>query len=126
MLKLTLLFMLGAGTIRAQETITAGQAKDFVGKEAVVCGTVASASFIAKGKGAPTLLNLDEPYPKQIFTVVIYGKDRQKFGKPESGYLKKEICVSGTIETFKGKPQIVAKDPKQIKLKAKKAQPAAR
>jgi hypothetical protein len=51
MLKLALLLMLGAGTVQAQETITAAQAKDFVGKEAVVCGTVASASFVAKGKG---------------------------------------------------------------------------
>jgi DNA/RNA endonuclease YhcR with UshA esterase domain len=26
----------------------------------------------------------------------------------------KRICVTGLIETYKGKPQIIARDPKQI------------
>jgi hypothetical protein len=28
-------------------------------------------------------LNLDQPYPREVFTVLIWGSDRAKFGTPE-------------------------------------------
>jgi hypothetical protein len=34
-------------------------------------------------KGHPTFLNLDEPNPKEVFTILIWGSDRAKFGTPE-------------------------------------------
>jgi len=45
---------------------------------------------------------------------VIFGTDREKFGQPEVKYRDKEICVTGKIEEFRGTPEIVVKDPKQI------------
>src|SRR5206468_11322213 len=36
-----------------------------------------------------------KPYPKPIFTVVIWTENRSKFGKPEEDYKGKQICVSG-------------------------------
>jgi hypothetical protein len=70
-------------SIHAQkEKLTAAEAKNHVGEKATVCGTVASTHCAEKSKGQPTFLNLDEPYPKQIFTIVIWGKDRPKFGEP--------------------------------------------
>ena len=62
----------------------------------------------------PTFLNLDQPFPQQIFTVVIFGSDRSKFGEPEKAFLNQTICATGTIEDYRGLPQIVAKEPKQI------------
>ena len=61
--------------ITAQETITAADAENYVGQKATVCGIVVSATFSGRSKGQPTFLNLDQPYPRQIFTAVIWGKD---------------------------------------------------
>jgi DNA/RNA endonuclease YhcR with UshA esterase domain len=86
--------------------------------EKTVCGTVASATYAIRTKGRPTFLNLDQPYPKQIFTVLIWGSDRNKFKNPPETFFKgKRICVTGTIEDYKGKPEIVVHGPDQITVK---------
>lgn len=113
---ITLLLGLGLGSVWGQVTIAPAQAKAYVGKKVRVCGTVASASFQQKGKKSPTFLNLDAAFPKHVFTVVIWGADRKKFGKPEVDYLKKNICATGTVETFKDIPQIVARSPAQLTM----------
>jgi micrococcal nuclease len=103
--------------ILAQSTYTADQAKSHIGERGTVCGVVASAHFAASSKGRPTFLNLDKPYPNQIFTVLIWGSDRQKFGTPERDYNKKNVCVTGTIEQFRGAAEIIARNPSEIKIK---------
>jgi micrococcal nuclease len=80
-----------------QLSISAAQARNHVGERATVCGNVASAHYAARSRGNPTLINLDKPYPNQIFTVLIWGSDRPKFGDPEEKYGSKHICVTGTI-----------------------------
>jgi hypothetical protein len=64
----------------------------------------------------PTFLNFDKRYPDQIFTLVIWGGDRSKFGDPETVYRGKRACVTGKISVFKGVPEVVANEPAQIKL----------
>jgi hypothetical protein len=100
----------------AQKRLFAAEAKDHFGESATVCGQVASTQYAASSKGQPTFLNLDKPYPNQIFTVVIWGDNRSKFGTPESGYKGKNICVSGKITAYAGLPEIVVDDPKQIRI----------
>jgi len=95
-------------------TLTATQAKDHVGETATVCGMVASATFAARLKGAPTFLNLDKPYPDPLFTVVIWGSDRPKFYQPEVQYRGKRLCVTGSIKIFRGRPEIIVKELSQI------------
>jgi len=99
----------------AQKKIPALEAKDHINESATVCGNVVSARFSASTKGQPTFLNLEKPYPNQIFTVVIWGSDRAKFGTLETEYKGKRICVTGKIENFRGVPEIIASDPQQIK-----------
>jgi len=99
----------------AQKKLSATEAKDHVGETATVCGSVVSTRYAASTKGQPTFLNLDQPYPNQIFTVLIWGSNRSKFGTPESDYKGKRVCVNGRITEYRGVPQIVADDPKQIK-----------
>lgn len=101
-------------------TLSAAEAKDHIGETATVCGTVASTRYLAASRGSPTFLNLVKPHPNQEFTVVIWGENRPNFGEPEKDFNDKEICVTGTIETYRGKPQIVAKAAKDIALKGKK------
>jgi len=98
----------------AQKSISAAEAKQHIGETATVCGVVASARFASNTRGQPTFLNLDEPYPRQIFTIVIWGSDRAKFGTPEQDYNNKRVCVTGKIQEFKGVPEIVAKEKSQI------------
>lgn len=94
--------------------ITAAEAKDHVGETRTVCGKVASTHFASKSKGEPTFLNLDEPYPKEVFTILIWGSDRAKFGTPETKYKDVSVCVTGKITSHREKPEVIATDPKQI------------
>jgi len=95
--------------------IQAAEAAQHIGEVAEVCGRVASAAHIAAVKGQPTFLNLERPYPDQPFNVVIWGSARSRFdAPPERAYDGKDICVTGLIETYRGKPQIVVTDPDQI------------
>ena len=96
-------------------TVTTTEAKSFIGREATVCGIVKSARWATGSNRKPTFLNLDKPYPQQLFTVVIFEENRSKFTPaPEEQFKEKSICVTGKIEAFRGTPEIVVTDPKQI------------
>jgi hypothetical protein len=92
------------------------EAKDHIGEQATVCGNVASTRYAATTRGKPTFLNLDKPYPSQVFTVLIWGESREKFGTPEEKYREKQICVTGKITEYRGAPEIVVSDPLNIEL----------
>lgn len=85
-----------------------------VGENATVCGVVASARYASNVKSQPTFLNLGKPYPNQVFTAVIFGTDRTKFGTPEASLSGKSICVTGLVKLYRGKPEIILNDPKQL------------
>jgi len=108
--------ILTAYVAQAQKPLTAAEAKEHIGQTATVCGDVASTHYAARSRGNPTFINLDKPYPNQIFTVLIWGSDRPKFGDPEETYRSKHICVTGKISDYKGAPEIVAYAPSQIKI----------
>jgi len=108
--------MLWASLGHAQTSISAAEAKNHVGEKAVVCGKVASAHYASKSRGNPTFINFDKPYPNEIFTLLIWGSDRSKFGNPELDYVDKRMCVTGKISDYKGIPEIVASEPSQIKV----------
>ncbi|SRR6266496_4161448 len=103
-------------TALGHSQISAAEAKNHVGEKATVCGEVASTHYAARSRGNPTFINLDKPYPNQIFTVLIWGSDRPKFGDPEEAYRSKRICVTGKISDYKGVPEIVADEPSEIKV----------
>jgi hypothetical protein len=85
-----------------------------VGENATVCGVVASAPYAAQATAAPTFLDLDKPYPNQVFSVLILGSDRTKFGTPEVSLREEQICVTGEIFLFQGKPEIIMRDTTQL------------
>jgi DNA/RNA endonuclease YhcR with UshA esterase domain len=95
-------------------TVTAAAAKDLIGKEAKVCGNVKSTRYASGSNRKPTFLNLDKAYPDPIFTVVIFDENRPKFDKPEEKFRDKDICVAGKIQEYRGTPEIVVTDQKQI------------
>jgi hypothetical protein len=97
----------------AASAVSPGDAAKHAGEDATVCGVVASAKFLANS--STTLLNLDKPYPDEVFTAVIFGEDRAKFGTPETTLEGKRICVTGVIQLYREKPDIILKDPSQLK-----------
>ena len=100
-----------------QRALTAAEAKDHVGETATVCGVVASARYAASSRGRPTFLNLEQPYPNQLFTVVVWGSARGAFPEaPEVAYRAQRVCVTGVIDTYRGRPQIAAPGPTAIRV----------
>jgi hypothetical protein len=104
------------GSALGQIKLSATEAKAHIGETATVCGSVASTRYAVSTKGQPTFLNLDKPYPKQVFTILIWGSNRAKFGRPEADYKDKHICVTGKITEYRGAAEIVADDPREIKI----------
>ena len=113
----TALLLLCPALVNAQPSISAGEAKNHVGENATVCGDVASTRFVRRRSASSTFLHLDKPYPRQIFTVVIWGSDRSKFGVPEETFHGRHICITGHITLHRGVPEIVAHAPRQINVK---------
>ena len=104
-----------------EQSIASDKAIDYVGEYVTVCGEVVSAHFASRSRGKPTFLNIDEPYPRQTFTVVIWGNNRNKFGgDPENTLLWKDVCVTGRIEIFRGVAQVTAKSSDQITVSEEK------
>jgi DNA/RNA endonuclease YhcR with UshA esterase domain len=102
-------------------TLTAAEAKAHIGEQATICGSVKSARWASSSNRKPTFLNLDQAYPKQVFTVVIFEDNRSKFSPPpEQQFKDRNICVTGKIEEFRGTPEIIVSEPKQIAAKAAK------
>ena len=119
-LTLIAIFLGVALPVSAQRKLTTTEAKDHVGETGTVCGTVVSTRYAASTRSQPTFLNLDQPYPNQVFTVLIWGSNRSKVGTPEVDYKGKRICATGKITEYRGVPEIVEDDPKQITLESGK------
>jgi len=99
-----------------QRAISPCEARNHVGEFSKVCGQVASARFALRSRGVPTFLNLDRPYPNQIFTALIWVEDRSKFGSPEERYASQEICVSGVIQLHRGVSEVILRNPSQVQV----------
>ena len=87
--------------------IQSSEASEHIGQRATVCGVVVSKNTSEQSNGKPTFVNLDRSFPQQNFTIVIWGKDSPAVGDfPATG----KVCVTGTIDTYRGNPQIAVHD----------------
>jgi len=98
----------------AADSIAPADAINRVGQHARVCGTVVSAKYARSSRRSPTFLNLDKPYPNQVFTAVIWGDARPRFKTAPELLQGHTICVSGTITLYKGRAEMEVSDPTQI------------
>lgn len=90
----------------------AGQA---AGRPATIAIARVDGSYQANVRGQPTFLN-DAPYPNHVFTAVIWGTSRRQFNPPPEGaWHGKALCVTGPVELFQQRPQIVVTSPSQLK-----------
>jgi micrococcal nuclease len=71
-------------------------------------------------KSAITLLNVGGLYPDALLTILIKPENRAAFSnKPEEYYIGKEVCITGKIIMFKGKPEIELFSEKGISISPK-------
>jgi len=96
----------------AENTINWKEAANHYGKYKTVEGTIVSGKCLPK----VCFLNFDQDY-RTTFTAVIFASDLKKFPpKPDQFYRNKNVQVTGTIKEYKGKPEIILKEPDQIKI----------
>ena len=92
----------------SQETITASQAKDFVGKEVVLVGKVAgSKQMISKSDQPILFINIDKDYPENEIVIVVFSEVLSKLKFTETTLAGKTIKIKGKVGIFKEKPQII-------------------
>lgn len=102
--------------ISFSQTVSLDSIKFYVGKTITVCSKVQS-TFVTKGDKKTTYINFGKPYPNNTFTAVIFSNDSANFKYIPSKYLKeKNVCITGKVELYKGKPQIIMKKEEQIKI----------
>ena len=112
---ITTFIALFALKVSAQTTIATKDAAKHIGEKITVCDKVFGTKLITPSN--ITFLDLGGFHPNELLTIVIKGEDRSKFsGQPEVDYKGKDVCITGTVIDFKGKPEIVLTDPNQIKL----------
>jgi hypothetical protein len=103
---------IAAATIQTVEpagqapTIKEAEVASYIGQSVKVCSKV----YGHKDFGSMVLVNMGGAYPNSLFTVVLRG-DAKGLADNLDG---KSICVSGKVVDYKGKPEIVVEDPKQI------------
>jgi DNA/RNA endonuclease YhcR with UshA esterase domain len=107
--------LLLAFTASAQKVISASDAAKHINEKVTICEKVFSTKLISPSN--MTFLDLGGFHPNQMLTVVIKGEDRSKFKDAPDEYFKgRNVCVTGTVIDYKGKPEIVVSDPSQIKV----------
>lgn len=89
------------------QTIPASEEAKHVGEHATVCRTIAGSHTATRSRGTPTFINLDRPYPDQVFTLLIWGSDRDQVGAVSG---PGRICATGVITVFHGSAEIVLRD----------------
>jgi hypothetical protein len=92
------------------ECIPIEKAKDKLGSNACVTGKVYHIGHSGKGT---TFLDFCEDYKNCPFVVVIFARDLKDVGDV-SQLEGKTIEISGKVEEYNGRPEIVLKDVKQL------------
>ena len=100
----------------AQNTVPADSLSNYEGQLIRVCATV-TGTHVSTGKSETTFINFGEPFPKHSFSLVIFQKDAESFSYKPAEFLDgKNICITGKVKLFKGKPEIIVYNEKQIRV----------
>jgi DNA/RNA endonuclease YhcR with UshA esterase domain len=103
--------MLLQGAIAFSQSVSPDSAKYHEGSLTTICGKVYGTHA---GQNGILKLNFGADYPDNTFTAVVFADDASKFKKAEE-YKGKEICVTGKIQIYKGKAEVVLKEANQLR-----------
>jgi hypothetical protein len=90
-------------------SLAPGDAASHVGETATVCGLVASAKFAANSLSQPTFLDLECSPHRGDFR-----KRSAEVRDAREVTTGKRICVTGIINQYRGKPEVILHDPSQL------------
>jgi micrococcal nuclease len=96
---------------KAQTKIEVNDAAKHMNETVTVCAKVYGVKELDK----VTLINLGAKYPASPLTIAVFEKDRAAFTSLTS-FNGKEICVTGKIIEYKGKPEIIVSKQEQITI----------
>lgn len=95
------------------ETITPNDAAHHIGSVMTVEGVV---SQVSTSGGGTTFINFGGRYPDHVFYGVIFRNNASQF--PGVQALEgKTVAISGTVDLYKGKPQIILTSASQISVR---------
>ncbi|GAA4092547.1 hypothetical protein GCM10022392_13570 [Mucilaginibacter panaciglaebae] len=98
----------------AQTRIEAKEAPRHIKDTVTACGKVYSTKVIQST--GMVLLNIGGYYPNQDLTVVIKAAVVKQFKTPPNiEFSNGQVCITGAITIFKGKPEIIITNSQQIK-----------
>lgn len=102
----------------AQTEIKLADLNNHIGDSVKLKAKIYGSKYLSNAKGAPTFINLGAAYPNQLLTVVIWQDVREKlsYNPTDEKYIGGMAHVTGRLELFKGKPQIVITNPDQLKI----------
>lgn len=89
--------------------LKATEAKNYIGQTKIFCGKLKQITPFAKGE----YLNLDQNYPNQSLTIVVWSSDANKFA-PFNQSMQKIMCINGEVTTYKNRPQITLRSVDQL------------
>lgn len=102
-------------TAHAEPTIDSSKSAFYVGKEAMVCGTVHEVKPFDKG----IYINMGAMYPNQHISFLVWNTDLPKFDARFGGlsiFQGAQACARGLIENYKSKLQIKVSNPQFLRL----------
>jgi DNA/RNA endonuclease YhcR with UshA esterase domain len=103
-----------AGALPAQaQTIGPAETKSHVGQPVTV---EAAVSDVHVAKSGATFIDMDGEFPDNNFVAVIFADDAAKFPSVEK-LEGKTVTITGTVQMYQGKPEIVLKSASQLKMK---------
>lgn len=93
-------------------TIHVCNTQKYYGQEIIVQGKV---SGVFKSDTNTVFINFEKPYPNQCFTAVIFSSLLTNFPNYEA-YNGKTLKITGKIEEYNGKPEIILKHKEQVEV----------
>ena len=97
--------------IAQSNSINYTDAPHHIGKQVVISGKV---NNIFVSKTNTTFINFCQDYRSCPFSAVIFADDRSQFGDLQK-LIGETVQISGVVNEYKGNPQIVLKNPSQLK-----------
>ncbi len=106
-------FMFALAVVASAGEISPRDAIKHVGERSTVVGVVSQVSNSGKGT---TFINFGGRFPNHVFYAVIFRKNGHKFPSVYT-YEGRTVAISGRIELYKGKPQIIVSSPDQVQVR---------
>lgn len=115
---LTILAFFAALSLKAQTVINLASLTSHIGDSVTVKGKIFGARYLESAKNTPTFISVGGAFPNQLLTIVIWGDVRKTLGyaPEEMPYVNGMVKISGRVELYKGKPQMVVTNPSQLTI----------